>query len=284
MPDIQGPLAEPGPAGPGAAATANEADRGASREPVVVLSYAHAGSEALIRLLSTSPSLVCTSATGLLPLCHSAARVWQQVEGNSGTASTLATTSVRNLAGTLATALKSKTGAIRWCETAYASAEAAETFLRIFPRTTFFLVHRSLPGVLAEAAENYPWGLGGSPFWPYTAPYPGNDAAAIAAYWAECTDRLLGFEAANPDAGLRLRHEDLAQDARRVAPLVFARLGLPGTTPNPNDPGDRRDAADRGAAEPGRSVNGPRIPTDRLPPQLLAKVRELHAKLDYDCP
>lgn len=282
MADFQVPLTAPGLAGPAAAAAVNDADRGTSREPIIVLSYAHAGSEALTRLLSTSPSVVCTSATGLLPLCHSTARVWQQVEGHSGTASALATTSIRNLADMLATALKSRTGATRWCETAYASAEAAETFLRIYPRATFFLVHRSLAGVLAEAAEKYPWGLGGSPFWPYAAQYPGNDAATIAAYWAECTDRLLGFEATNPDVSTRIRHEDLASDSHRVAPHIFARLGLPGSAPNAQ--ADPRDDAGPGVGESGKAVGGLQIPTARLPPPLLAKIRELHAKLDYDRP
>jgi hypothetical protein len=52
-----------------AAASASEADANA---PIVVLTYAHAGAELLTQLLSASPPVACTSATGLLPVCHEA--------------------------------------------------------------------------------------------------------------------------------------------------------------------------------------------------------------------
>jgi Sulfotransferase family len=242
--------------------------------PVIVLTYAHAGAQLLNSALSASRALACTSATGLLPLCHEAVSTWQQAEDRNGPPSLLAISSVRALATTMITVIQARCGTSRWCETAFTPPAVAETFLQVFPEARFLCLHRSLRGVLGEAARAYPWGLGGSPFWAYAAPHPGNNAATIAAYWAARTGALLDFEAEQPGSCLRVRYEDLAADRGHRVSQIFAALGL--EAPEPAVPRQQEEDAAAGA-EPG-----PPVPPDRIPPELLAKVRDLHIGLDYD--
>ncbi len=242
--------------------------------PVIVLTYAHAGADDLQRTLQASRSLACTAGTGVLPLCDSVATTWQKLENRGTAPSPLAVRSIRALVDTMTAVLRAGTGASRWCETAFATPAAAQTFLRAFPDATFLCLYRGLPGVLAEAAAAYPWGLGGSPFWAHSGGHPGNNAATIAAWWTACVGPLLDFEAGHQSSCLRVRYEDLAADPGRLAGEVFARLGL-----------DSRDLAAPGLHDSPGPDSGPDpappLPAERIPPKLLADVRELHARLDY---
>jgi hypothetical protein len=247
------------------------------RGPVIVLTYAHCGVGNLMQALSVSRSLACTAGTGLLPLCDTAAATWQRVENRGGPASPLALQSIRTLVATMTAVIQAGAGASRWCETALVAPAAAETFLRIFPDTAFVCLHRSLRGVLAEAAAAYPWGLGGSPFWLYSAGHPGNNAETIGSYWVACAGQLLDFEASHPSSCLRVRYEDILTDPHRRVGEIFAHLGvstrdLMAPCGLPGFPGLS------GQADPGLD---PPLPTERMSPELLAKLRELHARLDY---
>jgi hypothetical protein len=250
--------------------------------PVVLLSYPHGGAETVTRMLAGEPSLACTTATGIVPLCHLALQAWQQAEG-TGPPSGLAVKSVRALATQMITIIQAGYGATRWCETAYASPSAVASFRQIFPGTTFVCLHRGLSSVLGEAAGSYPWGLGGSPFWPYSGAHPGNNAATVAAFWAACTEQLLDIETQFPDACLRVRHEDLAGQG----PLgLAARLGLDGTrdtAPAPPDPAGPPDLARPLDAANGSAGPGPLppLPAGQLPAPLLAKVADLNTRLGY---
>jgi hypothetical protein len=215
--------------------------------------------------------------TGLLPLCDAAAATWQRAENRGTEPSPLAVKSIRTLVSTMAAVIQSRSGAKRWCETAFAAHEAAETFLLIFPEATIVCLHRSLQGVLAEGLAAYPWGLGRSPFWPYSGGHPGNNVATIATYWAACTEPLLDFEANHQDSCLRVRYEDLCTDPDRQMDEIFMHLGLDSherITPGPLP--DLWSLAGQEDISPE-----PPVPTAHMPPQLLAKLRELHKRLNY---
>ena len=248
-----------------------------SRGPIVVLTYAHAGAEVLAGALSASRSLACTSGTGLLPLCHAAATAWQNAEG-PGWPSPLAIKSIRAMAATMVTVIQARAGATRWCETALASPAAAGTFLQVFPETTFVCLHRSMTGVLADGTAAYPWGLGSSPFWPYSAGHPGNNAATIAAYWTASTQALLEFEDQHGQSCVRVRHEDLTAELDRQTRAIYARLGL-GTDDLavPPQPTGSRAPADR-------SDTGFAVPAQQIPPPLRPQINELHSRLNYAPP
>jgi hypothetical protein len=244
--------------------------------PIVVLSYAHGGEEVLGPALSASPGLACTRSSGLLPLCHGALMTWQRIEGRE-TPSALAVKSVRTLVAAMAITVQSATGAARWCEIAYAGAPAAESFLRVFPDAAFACVHRSLPAVIAEISRTYPWGLGGSVLWRHAAGHPGDNLAAITAYWAACASDLLDFEAAHPRSCIRVRAEDLAGQPGHVA-AVLDHLGAAASLMPAWLDQDSKDR-DPVGAEPSAASQRP--PLEQLPPQLLARASDLHARLGY---
>lgn len=247
-------------------------------DPVVILSYAHAGAERLADTVSASPSVVCTQGTGLLPLYHSAAVTWQNLERRGSGPSALAIRSIRSLVNTMATVVQSGSGGSRWCEIAYAGPSVAETFLRIFPEAAFLCLHRNLAGVFADGTAAHPWGLGGSPFWAFAGPHPGNNVATIASFWAAYTESLLDFETAHPESCLRVRCEDLETDLCGQASKIFGHLGIeaPGSTvPVPS-------SQTRPSTQPPEAAAA--VPPESLPPPLLAKVTGLHTRLDYRLP
>jgi hypothetical protein len=209
-------------------------------------------------------------------LCHGALLTWRQVEGRE-IPSTLAVKSIRTLAAAMAITLQSGTGAARWCEIAYAGTPAAESFLRVFPDAAFACAHRSLPAVIADVSRAYPWGLGDSLLWRHAARHPGDNLAAITAYWAACTSDLLDFEAAHPASCIRVRDEDLAGQPDHVT-AVLDHLGATASLmPAWLDQDSRyRDPV---SARPSAASQPP--PLEQLPPQLLAQASDLHARLGY---
>jgi hypothetical protein len=254
-------------------------DRRAYRDPIVVLTYAHAGAEVLAGALSASRSLTCTTGTGLLPLCHAAAMAWQNAEG-PGWPSPLAIKSIRAMAATMVTVIQARAGATRWCETAIAPPAAAGTFLRVFPETTFLCLHRNMTGVIADGTAAYPWGLGGSPFWPYSAGHPGNNVATIAAYWTACAQALLEFEDQHPQSCVRVKHEDFTAELDLQTKAIYTRLGLGAgdlTVPPQSAPNQSRTSADR-------SDIGFAVPAHQIPSGLRPKINEIHSRLNYAPP
>lgn len=241
--------------------------------PVVVLTYAHAGAERVRDLLSAAPRLTCTSGTGVLPLCHMALATWQAVEGREG-ASALAVKSVRALAATIIATIKVSSGGSRWCETTFASPDVGEMFLQVCPSAAFVCMHRGLPSLLTEGLRAYPWGLGGSPFWPYAGPHPGNSVAIIAAYWAACTEPLLDFEERNRERSLRVMYEDFAGETDHAGAAVYEFLGLDPSVPSALRAPQGAPDEGPGEAEYARQLN-------RLPPSLREKIGELTARLGH---
>lgn len=256
-----------------AAADGSAADTEAS--PVIVLTYPHAGAELLAEGLAASRTLAVTSATGILPLCHDALAAWQEVDARVGPPSPLAIKSVRALAATMIAAIQVRDGAPRWCETSYSGPAAAKAFLRVVPGTTFLCLHRDVDGVFADALQAYPWGFGGTPFWPYAGDHPGNNVATIVAYWIDRTQALLEFEKAHPESCVRIRYEDLAEDPESTIATTLKAIGV--TTGDLHvfrQPVSGRDAV-------GQAGTGPQLPYDRMPPRLEDRIRELRAELGH---
>jgi protein-tyrosine sulfotransferase len=248
------------------------ADENATRVPSMLLTFAFAGAEVLQDLLARVPLVACTTATGLVPLCHAAATTWQRIEAGGERLSAVAVTSIRAMATAMMAVVTAETGAARWCETAFGAARAAPTYHQVFPQARFVCLYRSCDRVVAEAIAAHPWGLGGTVFWPYAGADPGNSAAAIAAYWADCAESLIEFEEARPGSCLRVRAEDMAADPDGTLHAVCGFLGL--HPPGPATPADPPG---------GEALNTTplRLPPEKIPPRLRAWVGELHAKLGY---
>ena len=179
------------------------------------------------------------------------------------------------------TSIVARAGKRRWCETAAAERSAAETFLALFPAARFVCLHRACPDVIYSTLQASPWGLAGPGFAAHTAAHPGSTVAALAAWWVAHAAPVLAFEQDHPQACRRVRYEDLAAEPARAERDILAFLGLDAQALTlPDLPGD--DAPDpaplAGADAPGCGAD---LPAGQIPPQLLAQVNNLHARLGY---
>ena len=202
---------------------------------IIVLTYAQSGAERLSTLLAGHSSLACTAGTGVIPLCEQAASTWRTAEASGSTLSTLAAASIRAMAGSMISVIKSRTGRQRWCEISTAPAQSARTFLQIYPETQIVCFHRSCADFVHSAIRGLSWGLGGPAFATFAAAHPGNPVAAAAAYWHACTEPLLALERDQVGHCQRVRYEDLASHPAE-SDRIHAFLGL-------------RKEADRGRAD-----------------------------------
>jgi len=242
--------------------------------PVIVLTYAHSGFGLLRSLLARHPDLACTSGTGVLPLCEQAAAAWRTADGQAaGPPPPLAAASIRNLVGTIITAVLCAEGKRRWCEISTAEPAAAKTFLQLFPATRVLCLHRSCPDVVYAAVHASPWGPAGPAIAPFVSAHPASAAAALTAYWTARAGRLLAFERAHPGACHRVRYEDLSGGSGSG---LDAFLGL--DDPVPVEPG----RADASAATPTDAHDPPAgFPVGQIPPGLLEQANSLMVELGY---
>jgi protein-tyrosine sulfotransferase len=258
-----------------------EDSRAVLNAPVIVLTHAYAGAEKLQSMLAGDPTLACTSATGVLPLCEEAAETWRRAEGRPQDAlSTLASSAIRGLTGSLLTAILARSGATRWCEVSVAPPETAETYLRLYPYARFICLYRACPDVIQAVLRAHPWSLADTVFRPFATSHPASPAAAVAAYWSIRTAALLAFEDKHSGACLRVRYEDLARDPSTCR-AVFAHAGLPDKH-LAFPPGPRTQVTLRAdGPDVGKLDNTASIPAGVVPPPLLTKVNHLLARLGY---
>jgi hypothetical protein len=244
-----------------------------------VLSYAYSRARIVQGILAAGTDLACTQATGIVALCGAAAETWRRVESQPGSGMTqLAALSIQQLVITQVTALLAGTGKGRWCELAMASPGAAASFLAVFPGTGFVCVHRSCPDVIREGIQASPWGLQDPAVRFYCQPYPGNNVAALAAYWADATETLLAFEAANPQSSHRIRYEDVESDPDHTLTQVRTslRLNQAGHGGQATAPAEPKDAGNPGFVRLGITV-----PAEMIPRELRRRIDSLHAQLGY---
>ena len=242
--------------------------------PVIVLSYGYTGAGHVQQVLAADACLGCTSGTGVIPLCATAAETWRRIEGRDGLAiSSLAAATIRAMITAQVSAILVGIGKTRWCELATAPPSSIEPFRQLFPGTHFVCVHRSCLDVVRVGVRAQPWGLQGHAVRPYAVAYPGNNVAALAAYWADSTEQLLAFEEANRETVHRVRYEDVTAHADEALASVRTALKLGhGESAFPE--------SDSSPPEPAAEV-----PVEMIPQQLHERIRRLHAQLDYPaCP
>lgn len=266
----QRPVPHPGPVG--------QASAGG---PVVVLTYSFSGWPRLQGVLERVPELACTTGTGILGMCDTAARAWVNVEERDGEhMSSLAAKSIRAMVVSMMTVMVTRSSrARRWCETATVEPAAAETFLRIVPGTQFLCLHRSCPDVVRTVLSSSPWGIVGGPFTPYLLAHPANTTAAIAACWADSAGQLLDFESRHPESALRVRYEDLASDPAATSQAIFDFTGMAPASPVPELAEDELLGGGISGGDPAGLDT--RFPVAMLPPQLIQRISHLHEQLDY---
>jgi Sulfotransferase family len=261
---------------PSDAICAQEDGRVPNLEPIVVLTFPYSGDEMLGGTLSASPDIVCTSRTGVVPLCHIAARTWENIEGRARS-SRLALASIRSLISLMSTVLIAESGARRWCETVVSGAPPVATFLRVFPGATVICFYRRCDTTMADVFAKNPYGLGNTEFWEHALSQQGDGVAAVAAYWIERVEAMLEFEMAHAQSTIRVRLEDMQRDENGVLDAVCALLHLqprswPCSSVMPGTVARGRDEASEARLD---------LLTERIPAVLRKRVNELHATLGY---
>jgi hypothetical protein len=142
-------------------------------------------------------------------------------------------------------------------------------------------VHRQSLDMIRAAVQASPWGLHLPRLAPYLSSHQGNTAAALAAYWADSTEQLLAFEAANPRVTHRVRYEDAAADPDRALASLRSCLGL---TTGLHE-GIIRETGSTGQPTPQTlSPAGTVVPPAVIPRPLLDRISGLHVQLKYPAP
>jgi hypothetical protein len=254
-------------------------------DPVIILSYPHSGGRHLQEILAAGNELACTSGTGIVPMCATAAQVWRRLEGRPETAkamSRLAVSTVRGLITAQITLILAGTGRTRWCELASISAGVAEPFLQVFPHAGFVSVHRHCLEAVGVGIQASPWGLQGQGLTPYLLAWPGNNVAALAAFWADSTEELLDFERANSGSTCRIRYEDVAAEPAEALLAVRAHLGLsaPARALLP-EPSGFPPPSIYAPLQEHKTVPMEAVPVAAIPAPLRERIGRLHAELGY---
>ena len=263
-------------------APAIDAPDPAGRAPIVVLATEYSGAERLRSLLDGLPGVAFTAGTGILPLCEQAVAVWRTADGQpDGPPSRLAAASARALADAILTSLLARAGKRRWCEFCYGMPDAAATFARLYPGTRFVCLYRSCGDVIRAALDASPWGLANPALSPFTRAHPVSTAAALAAYWTVHTRGLLAFEAAYPQAALRVRYEDLGASGQQASRAVASFLGASflGASSLGGDTALTRD--DQSQLDPAVPPAMADVPAGLIPPAVLAQANGLLRQLGY---
>jgi hypothetical protein len=268
----------------GPSVTGTQASYEQSPSAIIVLSYVYSGAALVQEALATDTTMACTAATGILPLCETAAETWKRIDGGGRSMSRLAMASVRALIAVQVTAILAGAGKARWCELA-TTTSAAESFARILPNADIVCVHRSSLDMIRAGIRANPWGLRRPGLLPYIFSHPGNSIAALAEYWADSTEQLLALEASSPDSTHRIRYEDVTADQRSALAAVRASLGLydeasGGSLPQTaNSSGPATNSSGSPIAEP--LLADLDVPTELIPPSLQERISRLHVALGY---
>lgn len=241
---------------------------------VIVLTYAFSGSEYLREILSPATNFSNTYSTGILPLSDAVAATWRRIDGSGEALSALATKSISSLTSQMIAVIMAETGGARWCETVIAPPDCAYLFTRLYPATKVICFHRSFSEFVRVAVREYPWGIADSPFSAFTAAYPNRSAAAISAYWASYSERLIEFERTHSGSCLRVKYEDLISEAPKEIKRILSFLEVSSEetavliSPPPEP-------------EPSDGISLAQIPVNEIPPVLRERIKGLCGMLGY---
>jgi|HubBroStandDraft_1064217.scaffolds.fasta_scaffold45077_2 hypothetical protein len=248
------------------------------RGPLLIVAQAHPAARYLRSLISADGTLACTEGAGLLPLCDRAVTAWRLVEGRPGPPSALAIRSVRSLVSTMRVVVLSRFGGQEWCEISTASAQAAETFLCLYPHARIACLYCHVSGITdAQARPGGPpatiaESVNGSRIWLK------DDELSRCNYWVLSAHAMLAFEQRFAANCRRFRYEDFIDRPHSSLAELQEFFELPGR-PRPAD-GESDLAVPIPDYRPDDQAH-PDTRPDELPPELSDEVQRLLAVLDY---
>jgi protein-tyrosine sulfotransferase len=229
---------------------------GLALPPVFLLTAARSGSTLLRFILDSHPDLACPPELDIAVGCAYLARSWTVLgravasrpgapaAGPADGGPVLPAEGRAALRGTADAVLGHylrSTGKRQVCDKSLSTVYYAALMAEIYPEAKFICLYRHGMDVIASYVSAMPWGLSQPavpqpeflPVHGYIARNPGNSVAAVAEYWADCTQRAARFEGENPGRCHRVRYEDLVEDPEGVTAGVLSFLGVaqvPGIT------------------------------------------------------
>lgn len=267
------------------------------RAPVIVLTASRSGSTLLRFLLDTHPDLACPSETGVSGACLVLTKMCEVLDGTGNGAQTgHGAVGAEAEAGILQFFDESygrylrERGKRRWCDKSLDNVGNADLIATIWPDAQFLCLSRHCMDVIASGIEVSSWGLSGFGFEQFSGQFPGNNVAAIGAYWAQTMTDMLEFQSEYPDRCYWIRYEDLVAEPERIAAGIFEFLGerqVPGIAREclrvPHEatgPGDEKIWFTRqiGKDSVGRGV---RVPAWMVPPPVRVTINEALGTLGY---
>lgn len=274
----------------------NETHSG-SLAPVIVLTASRSGSTLLRFILDTHPDLACPPETGMGGVCTHLTRFLGTLDGTDvnapqghGAISADTEAAIVQLVSDSYRLYLGRRGRRRWCDKSLDNIHHADLLATIFPDAQFLCLSRHCMDVIASGVEACSWGLHGFGFDSFSAQFPGNNVAAIGAYWADTTTAIMEFERDYPSRCHRIRYEDLVAEPEQVAADIFSFLGerqVPGITAacfraahETTGPGDEKIWFTGEVTEQsvGRGVT---VPAEMLPPPLREHINGLLEELGY---
>lgn len=267
--------------------------------PVFVLTSSRSGSTLLRFILDSHPELACPPETTVASSCVSLLRSWAILEeaGSEGKPLTDSTevpaagiAVVQSAIDGLFSSYLRRRGKRRWCDKSLDSHMYAGLLAQAYPKAKFICLYRHCMDVIASGTEACPWGVHRFGFDPFVAQYPGNNVAAIGAYWMSCAREILAFEQEHPAMCHRIRYEDLVTAPEETVAAMFGFLGVeqvPGITRDcfkipheSNGPGDEKIwFTDQ--VTPATMGRGIKVPVGAMPPPLLHEINDALGQLGY---
>ncbi len=268
-----------------------------STEPIVVLTAARSGSTLLRFILDTHLDIACPPETGMGGVCTHLTRFLGVLDGTTANAPPGQGAITEDTEAAIVQLLNdsygrylSRRGKRRWCDKSLDNIHHADLLATIFPGAQFICLIRHCMDVIASGVEACAWGLHGFGFDAFSAQFPGNNVAAIGAYWADTITAILQFEKDYPGRCHRIRYEDLVADPEQMAAGIFRFLGereVPGITEasfraehEATGPGDEKIWF-TGKVEERSVGRGVTVPAEMLPPPLRDHINGLLAELGY---
>lgn len=282
---------------PGSAVRAVPAEGG---PPVFILTASRSGSTLLRFILDSHPDLACPPETMIGSACVSMIQFFYSLE-QSGAAertdisappdlSPECLKELRQVLDNAYTRYLEQRGKKRWCDKSLDTYQYAGLLLKIYPEARFICLVRHPMDVIVSGTSNCPWGVSRYGFDPFVVQYPGNNVAAIGAYWLSCNQAILEFHENNQERSMMVRYEDLVTGPEEVMAAVLDFIGAspaPGITRacftvahESRGPGDEKIwFTDRVSADSiGQGVV---VPPTALPADKRSAINEILTKLSY---
>lgn len=270
-----------------------------SNSPIFVLTASRSGSTLLRFILDSHPELACPPETQIASACRSLAVSVNVIENASNDQPTApdgqftsdkVLSTIRETLDHIYETYLIRRGKKRWCDKSIDSFMYAELLAQIYPDARFICLFRHCMDVVASGIEACPWGVTRYGFDAYVAKHPGNNVAAIANYWLDCSATILKFAKDNRNRCHCVRYEDLVAEPEEVTSKLLSFLGVeqaPGITAEcfqtpheGNGPGDEKIwfTSSISNSSTGRGIS---VPARVLPPILVTNVNQVLAELKY---